>query len=346
MKIGIFDHVEKLPSLSLSKQYSDRISLVQRADDLGFYSYHVAEHHHSPLTVAPSQSTYLGALASVTKKIRLCPLVYVLPLHHPVRAIEEICMLDNLTEGRLDIGFGRGAPVGDELFMWGMDPGESNSIYEESLEIILQGLTSEFLNYAGKHFQFQDLWMELKPYQQPYPPVWVAGSPVKAGELGSNLISEGTISDLPKVVEKYFEVRSAAKVLNTESQFLNEPLLGVSKRIFVGDRDQSAIKRARESYEVHLTNYRKPMPNGESRRPRIMIESEIGSRILPWTVDFDTAINRERVLAGSKIQVSEYIHRYISDSGANFLLLSFQWGDLSHEEALETMEMVADEFVD
>ena len=345
MKIGIFDHVEKLPALSLSKQYSDRISFVQRADELGFYSYHVAEHHHSPLTVAPSQGTYLGALASVTNNIRLCPLVYVLPLHHPVRAIEEICMLDNLTEGRLDIGFGRGAPVGDELSMWGRNPEESNEIYEESLEIIFQGLTNEFLNFQGKHFEFEDLWMELRPYQQPYPPIWVAGSPVKAGELGSNLISEGTIEEFPKVVDKYREVWSGSRKPKTRFNFSEDPLLGVSKRIIVGASSQFAEKRAKESYEVHLTNYRKPLPEGRSRRPRIMIEREVGNRILPWTVDFETAINKERVLAGSEAQVIEYIYKYISDSGANFLLLSFQWGDLSHEEALETMEIVADEFI-
>ena len=102
--------------------------MVQAAEALGFYSYHVAEHHHSPLTAAPVQGPYLGALASVTSSIRLCPLVYVLPLHHPIRIIEEICTLDNLTEGRLDIGFGRGAPVGDELAMWGQNPVESDSL--------------------------------------------------------------------------------------------------------------------------------------------------------------------------------------------------------------------------
>jgi hypothetical protein len=52
LKIGIFDHVEKLPSVSLSQQYSNRISLVQRADELGFYSYHVAEQEIFDLNIA------------------------------------------------------------------------------------------------------------------------------------------------------------------------------------------------------------------------------------------------------------------------------------------------------
>ena len=164
--------------------------MVKTAETLGFYSYHVAEHHHSPLTAAPVQGAYLGALASSTSRIRLCPLVYVLPLHHPIRVIEEICTLDNLTEGRLDIGFGRGAPVGDELAMWGQNPLESDSMYQESLQIIMQGLTREFVNFTGKHYDLQDLWMGIAPYQQPHPPIWVAGNPVKAGRIGANLITE------------------------------------------------------------------------------------------------------------------------------------------------------------
>lgn len=345
MKIGIFDHVERLSNIPLNIQYGERISFVKLAEELGFYSYHVAEHHHSPLTVAPVQGPYLGALASATERIRLCPLVYVLPLHHPIRTIEEICILDNMTHGRLDVGFGRGAPVGDELEMWGGNPEDSDAIYRESLQVILQGLTSDFLNFKGDHYCYQDLWMELKPYQQPYPPLWVAGNPIKAAQMGSNLITEGTIKDLPRTVETYY--------LNLEKQRFNggifhypkDPLLGVSKRILIADTNETATERARASYDIHLSNYTKPLPGGSSRRPRVMVEREIGARILPWTVDFETAVKQERLIIGSVQKVTEYLRKYRRESGTNFLLLSFQWGNLSHEEAVKSMKLVASEFI-
>ncbi|MEC9365786.1 MAG: LLM class flavin-dependent oxidoreductase [Chloroflexota bacterium] len=345
MKVGIFDHVERLKSLPLHQQYSQRVSMVKKAETLGFYSYHVAEHHHSPLTAAPVQGAYLGALATVTSTIRLCPLVYVLPLHHPIRIIEEICTLDNLTSGRLDVGFGRGAPVGDELAMWGQNPLDSDDIYNESVEIIMQGLTKEFINFSGDHYQFKDLWMELSPFQKPHPPIWVAGNPMKAGQIGSNLITEGTIADLPKINKLYSETR--AKYENEKSwfHFSQNPLLGVSKRLFIGKTDQSALIRARKSYEIYRSNFRKPLPGGESRRPKIMVENEIGKRILPWTIDFETAIEKEQVVAGSTESVIRYLRKYKNRSGCNFLLLSFQWGDLNHEEAINTMEIVGNEFI-
>lgn len=346
MKIGIFDHVERLKSLPLHEQYHQRISLVKTAETLGFYSYHVAEHHHSPLTAAPVQGAYLGALASATSRIRLCPLVYVLPLHHPIRVIEEICTLDNLTEGRLDIGFGRGAPVGDELAMWGQNPLESDSIYQESLQVIMQGLTSEFVNFTGKHYDLQDLWMEITPYQQPHPPVWVAGNPVKAGAIGANLITEGTIDNLPKINELYSKTRSDHKSIETVFHFDENPLLGVSKRVLIGETDESALLRAKESFNTYRSNFRKPLPGGNSRRPKIMVESEIGKRILPWTINFETAIEKEQIIAGSAESVLHYLEKYKSNSGCNFLLLSFQWGDLNHEEATNTMKIVGDEFIE
>ena len=345
MKVGIFDHVERLKSLSLHKQYDQRISLVKKAETLGFYSYHVAEHHHSPLTAAPVQGAYLGALASVTSNIRLCPLVYVLPLHHPIRIIEEICTLDNLTAGRLDVGFGRGAPVGDELAMWGENPLDSDDLYKESLEIVMQGLTEEFITFSGNHYQFEDLWMELRPFQKPHPPIWVAGNPVKAGQIGGNLITEGTIAGLPKINDLYSKTRDEHRNTKSRFHFPKQPLLGVSKRLFIGKTNESAIQRAKESFRIYRSNFQKPLPGGKSRRPRIMIESEIGKRILPWTIDFETAIEREQIVVGSADSVISYLEKYRSDSSCNFLLLSFQWGDLNHEEAINTMEIVGNEFI-
>src|SRR6266851_6281807 len=94
---------------ALGAQYQDRLALIEAYDRLGFHAYHVAEHHATPLGMAPSPSVFLAAVAQRTRQLRFGPLVYALPLHHPLRLIEEICMLDQLSRGRLEIGFGRGS---------------------------------------------------------------------------------------------------------------------------------------------------------------------------------------------------------------------------------------------
>ena len=107
MKFGIFDHLDR-NNLPLREYYEARLELIETYDREGFYAYHVAEHHSTPLGMAPSPSVFLSAVAQRTKRLRFGPLVYALPLYHPIRLIEEICMLDQMSGGRLDIGFGRG----------------------------------------------------------------------------------------------------------------------------------------------------------------------------------------------------------------------------------------------
>ena len=85
---------------------------MKLADEAGFESFHLAEHHGSSLCLAPSQEIFIAAASQVTETIRLGPMVKLLPLHHPVQIIEDMCVADQLTGGRLDFGVGRGvAPI-------------------------------------------------------------------------------------------------------------------------------------------------------------------------------------------------------------------------------------------
>ena len=99
MKIGLFDHIDR-NHLPLATQFEERLRFVAEADEAGFYCYHVAEHHASPLNSVPVPGVYLGAVARETRRIHLGPLVYLLPLYSPLRMIEEICILDHLSRGR------------------------------------------------------------------------------------------------------------------------------------------------------------------------------------------------------------------------------------------------------
>jgi alkanesulfonate monooxygenase SsuD/methylene tetrahydromethanopterin reductase-like flavin-dependent oxidoreductase (luciferase family) len=91
---------------------------------------------------------FLAAAAQRTKKLRLSPLVYILPIHHPVRLAEEICMLDNLSGGRLEYGVGRGASP-HEIEALGIEPATAQARYVESYEIIKRYLSSDTLDYKG-----------------------------------------------------------------------------------------------------------------------------------------------------------------------------------------------------
>src|SRR6266481_3491281 len=119
MKFGVFDQNDR-SGLPLAEQYENRLLLAELYDRLGFHAFHMSEHHGTSLSMTPSPSVWMAALAQRTKRLRLCPLVYLLPTYHPARLYEEICILDHLSGGRFEFGIGRGASP-HELDALGID---------------------------------------------------------------------------------------------------------------------------------------------------------------------------------------------------------------------------------
>ncbi len=148
MKFGIFDYID-IRSEPVPRLYDERIALIQAAEAAGFYGYHVTEHHATPLSAAPSPSVFLAAAARETSRIRLGALLFLLPLYHPFRLLEELQMLDNLSHGRLDIGVGRGvSPF--EFAVLSQDIKESEKLYAECLEIVWKGLKHKRITHQRR----------------------------------------------------------------------------------------------------------------------------------------------------------------------------------------------------
>src|SRR5579872_1832685 len=152
LEFGVFDHLDRNQS-ALAEFYEQRLQIIEAFDRAGFYAYHVAEHHATPLGMAPSPSVFLAAVAQRTRRLRFGPLVYLLPLYHPLRLIEEICMLDQMSGGRFELGMGSGAsPI--EVGFYGNDPDKGSQHLAESLEVIKKGLASDTLSHKGDFYQF------------------------------------------------------------------------------------------------------------------------------------------------------------------------------------------------
>src|SRR5258707_15272798 len=155
VSFGVFDWIDR-GTQTLSRLYEDRLQLVAAADEAGFFCYHLAEHHATPLGMAPSPALFLTAATQRTRRIRLGPLVYLLPLYDPLRLIEEVAMLDQLSGGRLELGVGRGvSPY--ELRNFGGDPTHSAVRFDEALSVLLAGLTQPRLNFEGAHYSYKNV---------------------------------------------------------------------------------------------------------------------------------------------------------------------------------------------
>src|SRR5882757_258586 len=146
MKIGLFDHVEAADR-PMATLFDERLAFAQAADEAGIYCLHVAEHHATPLNMVPVPGVYLAAVARATRRMRLGPLVYLLPLYSPLRLIEEIAMLDHLSYGRMEVGVGRGvSPF--ELGYHQIDHDKSRDIFIDAFKCVSAGLVTDTLNYS------------------------------------------------------------------------------------------------------------------------------------------------------------------------------------------------------
>jgi alkanesulfonate monooxygenase SsuD/methylene tetrahydromethanopterin reductase-like flavin-dependent oxidoreductase (luciferase family) len=244
MEFGIFDHLDRY-DIPLRQYYEDRLKLVEAYDRAGFHSYHLAEHHSTPLGMAPSPGVFLAAVAQRTRQLRFGALVYALPLHHPLRLIEEICMLDHLSGGRVDIGFGRGSsPI--ELAYYGQDPAAAQEIYAEGVELVLQALTGKSLDFRGKHFSFSDVTMEIAPLQRPHPPIWYGVHAPESAERAARRRLNTVSLDPPGETRACTEHYRATWT----NVYAGEPVpkLGLGRFIVVAPTDAAAMALARRAY--------------------------------------------------------------------------------------------------
>ena len=324
MEFGIFDHLDR-NDLPLKEFYEARLKLIEAYDRAGFYAYHVAEHHSTPIGMAPSPTVFLSAVAQRTKNIRFGPLVYALPLHHPLRLIEEICMLDQLSGGRLEIGFGRGSSPAEVSF-YGQDPTKAQDIYTEARALIIQGLTQKTLTFEGKFFSFKDVPMELESLQKPYPPMWYGVHSVEAAERAAhqalNMVSLDSAKDTRAYNDRYRQVWQRLHGDKTPT-----PKLGLSRFIVIAENEQEALAAARRAYPVWHKHfyYLYYLRGGKPAHPR--------------PAEFEKMMERGQAVAGDPDSVTKFLQAEIDESAVNYLVGQFGFGDLCLAESVRSVEL-------
>jgi alkanesulfonate monooxygenase SsuD/methylene tetrahydromethanopterin reductase-like flavin-dependent oxidoreductase (luciferase family) len=182
MKFGLFGGATVRGSDTVSdssQDYEQFIDYICEAEDLGYASAFLVEHHFTGFNQVSATLSLLTYLAAKTSRIRLGTAVTVLPWHNPVLLAEQVATLDLLSKGRLDFGVGKGYRH-NEFHGFCIPIEESHERYMEALEILKKALTSkERFSHHGKRWHFDDIVVEPSAVQRPHPPMWVgAGSPL------------------------------------------------------------------------------------------------------------------------------------------------------------------------
>jgi alkanesulfonate monooxygenase SsuD/methylene tetrahydromethanopterin reductase-like flavin-dependent oxidoreductase (luciferase family) len=330
---GLFDWIDR-GTAPLHQLYEERLQLLEAADAADFFCYHLAEHHATPLGMAPSPALFLTAAAQRTRRIRLGPLVYLLPLYNPLRLIEEVCMLDHLSGGRLELGVGRGVTP-YELRYFGVDPAGTRAIFDEALAVLIAGLTHERLTFAGQHYQYHDVPIELHPLQQPYPPLWYPThnpeSVVYAARHGYNFVGLGPAAYVRQLGEAYRQTWAAHQQdpgrLNAH---VAAPKVGVLRQVVVAETDAEAQAAAQAT---HATWY----------RSIIKLWHDHNDHSCDGLFAWEPSLQNETILFGSPARVREQMGRLVEASGCNYVICAFAWGTLPHEQTLRSLRLFTEE---
>ena len=267
LQFGVFDHIEPVPGMELEEIYKLRLEQIERLDSAGFYAYHLAEHHTPAVhSLAPSQNVFLAAVSQRTTNLRFGPCVYVLPLHHPIRLIEEISMLDHLSGGRLELGVGRGGVF--EAFFWGQDSDvELNyTRYVETLRIVQDGLSHDQLTHHGEFYNFEELPMRLHPKQNPYPPFWYMRNVETAAMDGMNTIIVGGLDGFEANVKRYREEWEKHQGVGALTAQGTVPKIGLVAHLLLAESDEEALAQAKPAWEVYRWNLGTPRRLEAERR--------------------------------------------------------------------------------
>jgi alkanesulfonate monooxygenase SsuD/methylene tetrahydromethanopterin reductase-like flavin-dependent oxidoreductase (luciferase family) len=326
MDFGIFDHLDR-DDQPLSDYFESRLKIVEAYDRAGFHCYHLAEHHATPLGMAPSPSVFLASVAQRTRRLRFGALVYALPLHHPLRLIEEICMLDHLSGGRVDMGFGRGSsPI--ELEYYGAHTAEAPDVYAEGVEVILQGLTQEVLNFRGRHFSFTDVPMEMHPLQRPHPPIWYGvhspDSAERAARRRLNTVNLDPPADVCIATARYLDTWAALHPGTPP------PRLGLGRFVVVAPTDAEALALARRAYPVWHASF------------TYLFRRHGRSQMHPRPPDFDALMARGQGVAGAPATVAAFLRDQLAETRCNYLVGQFAFGDLTLDETLRSIALFTD----
>ena len=327
MKFGVFDHIDA-NGLGVEAQYAHRLALAERYEALGFHCYHLAEHHATRLGMAPSPGLFLAALAQRTTTLRFGPLVYLLPLYHPVRLLEEIAMLDRMSGGRLQLGIGKGGQPA-EHGRFGVPADELEARFEECFEILMKGFAGETLAHDGRFFRIPDTPQLLKPLQQPHPPLWYGtGNPERAdwaARYGMSLVC-----NLPDARTRVIADAFAEALERHGRAGEGRPFMGVARQLVVAPTDAEAERIAGRAWIAFAHNFN-------------WLVNWLGRPAFPLPGTFEGAQAAGMAFAGSPASVRDWVAATRHAAGIDYLLIEPVFGDMVHEEALASIALFGGE---
>jgi alkanesulfonate monooxygenase SsuD/methylene tetrahydromethanopterin reductase-like flavin-dependent oxidoreductase (luciferase family) len=345
MKFGIYSEMQCPPNKSQRRLYWEVQRQIEHADEVGFDTYALVDHHNFPeFSICPNPLGMFASVAQTTKRIRFRTSLHIIPLQNPIRLAGDIAALDVLTNGRMEVGVGRGhAWVYNMPNAGGIPMSESKERLREGAEILKLALTQENFSYHGKFYQVENCTVVPRPVQKEFK-FSGGGTSKNTYEIhGKNGWAIGIPILLPD--EKFIDG------LNTyvEQCKLNghEPEVHYMRLVYIDENE----KRIREDIEEHCLQFVKgnasPMvgvPKDEKalREAGFDFYAEGILNELAEKLTYDDMIEQGIIIAGTPKQVIRKIEEAAARiPGFAEMTMLCNYGGMDHWKAIKTQELMA-----
>ncbi|MBI4269640.1 MAG: hypothetical protein A3I17_10620 [Candidatus Rokubacteria bacterium RIFCSPLOWO2_02_FULL_72_37] len=306
--------------------YPEALEEVTRAEELGFASVWMEEHHSVANHYWPSPFTVLAGFATRTSRVTLGTDIAVAAFYHPVRLAEDVALLDVMSNGRAVLGIALGYKP-DEFALYGVDLARRGARFEEQLAIVKGLWTQDRVSFKGTYYTVEGR-LEPRPVRRPHPPLWIGGwgdlTLRRAATLGDNWIP-GPTADLARLLagKRQFLGNLEAAGRPTPTEW---PL---TRDVIIADTDA----RARELAEEHImVAYRKEYAGGW-RHP--FIDASIAT-------DLDKLM-ADRFVIGGPDQCVRQIRRFVEQYGMTHLICRTFFPGMPHAHIMRELELLARE---
>ncbi len=318
----------------------EQLELMIAAEDYGFDSVWAGEHHFTEYGYLASPAISLAAAAQATKRIRLGSGVVILPMNHPLRVAEDYAFLDLMSDGRIDLGVGRGyQPL--EFQRYGIDQTTTRERFDECMQIIRQAWTDGVVDFHGEYYDFTDVPVRPQPLQQPHPPIWMAAlSPQtfeRAGQYGFNLLLGSVFGLTPKLAKE--RIREYYRGLASAGHTAADKKIGCLMQVYVADTMEQARADYRGPVEWYFKTISKYLAGDKVVKG---YETYNTFKNVAQQLDFELLTEHKYVIAGPPDYVVEQITKAQDIYGMTELLCWTRLGGLDNDKVLRSMELMQD----
>ena len=251
LRFGVMYDCRHVPGgdMTMTDVYAATIEQAVLADELGFDHVWFTEHHFLEDGYLPAFQPLAGAIAARTKQIRISNDIALLPLYHPIRLAEELAVLDQISNGRMEFGIGMGY-VPKEFDAFGVPLRNRVSMTDEAIEILRLAWGEGPFSFIGKRYNLSNIDVHPKPVQPGGPPLWIAAmkepGALRAARFGTNLLPQGRREE---VLDPWRDA------VNAKGEDPDDYRVGIIRSVYVTEDRERDWPKIREAERFRMGVY-------------------------------------------------------------------------------------------